>query len=230
MNIAEQIQLVRLNIEQSCTEFQRQASDVRLLAVSKTHPVSLIQDAVANGITEFGESYLQEALDKIVTLQGNKIIWHFIGPIQSNKTKPIAEHFDWVQSVDRLKILKRLSQQRPKNLKPLQVCIQANLFEEPQKKGASLTELPELLEIANDLPHICLRGLMVIPPKQESFERQLDQFRRVQATFHSLQKQFISMDTLSMGMSSDMRAAISCGSNMVRIGTGIFGVRGTSHQ
>jgi len=135
-----------------------------------------------------------------------------------------------VQSVDRVKILKRLSQQRPQFLKPLQVCIQTNLFDEPQKKGATLAELPELLEIASDLPHINLRGLMVIPPKQDLFEMQLEQFKQVEAIYFDLQKQFNTMDTLSMGMSGDMAAAIACGSNMVRVGTGIFGTRGTNHQ
>ena len=230
MNIADQIQHVRLNIDQLCTQYQRAKGDVRLLAVSKTHPVSLIQEAVANGITEFGESYLQEALDKIAFFRSRELIWHFIGPLQSNKTKLIAENFDWVQSVDRLKILHRLNDQRPQNLKPLQVCIQANLFDEPQKKGALVHELAELLATANELPHINLRGLMVIPPQQNDFERQLRQFSQVETIYRQLQQEYKTMDTLSMGMSGDMKAAIGCGSNMVRIGTGIFGVRGTNHQ
>ena len=228
MNIAEQIQLVRINIEQFCLESARSSDQVQLLAVSKTHPVSLIQAAAENGITDFGESYLQEALKKIAQSHHLKVNWHFIGPIQSNKTKLIAENFDWVQSVDREKILLRLSQQRPEHLEPLQVCIQANLFDESQKKGVNLSQLYDLLEIASQQPQIKLRGLMVIPPVQESFEKQLLQFKQVSDLYAELKLKFTTMDTLSMGMSGDMRAAIHCGSNMVRIGTGIFGSRGTN--
>lgn len=230
MNIADQIQQVRLNIEQYCIEYSRQPEQIRLLAVSKTYPVSLIQEAAASGITEFGESYLQEAIEKIKLCQGLSIKWHFIGPIQSNKTKPIADNFDWVQSVDREKILLRLNAQRPPHLAPLQICIQANLFGETQKKGAHLNQLDELLAIATELPNIDLRGLMVIPPKQDTFEKQQQQCKEVAAVYQQLQVKFPEMDTLSMGMSSDIRAAISHGSNMVRVGTGIFGKRGTNHQ
>ena len=230
MNIADQIQHVRLNIDQACVESGREALQVRLLGVSKTHPASVIQDACRSGITEFGESYLQEALSKIEQCRDLPISWHFIGPIQSNKTRPIAENFDWVQSVDRVKILSRLNDQRPTGLAPLQVCIQANLFGEAQKKGVGLVELPDLLAIADKLPNIDLRGIMVIPPKQASHEAQLIQFKEVANIYAKFKQDFPSMDTLSMGMSNDLRAAIYSGSNMIRIGTGIFGPRGTNHQ
>ena len=229
MTIAEQIQQVRQNINQYCENSGRTLGEVRLLAVSKTHPASAIQEAYASGITEFGESYVQEAIDKIATTRELGITWHFIGPIQSNKTRSIAENFDWVQSVDREKILTRLNAQRSAHLAPLQVCIQANLFDEPQKKGASLEALPKLLAIAASLPNIRVRGLMVIPPRQESQTEQLAQFKRVAEIYRQLQQDFQSLDTLSMGMSGDMKAAIAQGSNMVRVGTGIFGPRGKNH-
>jgi len=225
MTIADQIQLVRLKINQSCAANGREPAQVRLLAVSKTHPASAIQAAYESGITEFGESYLQEAVEKIQQLRELPLCWHFIGPLQSNKTRAIAEHFDWVQSVDREKILRRLDEQRPSGMAPLQVCIQANLFDEPQKQGATQTELPGLLEIAEQLPHIQLRGLMVIPPPQSDPQQQATQFSRVAAVFHELRQHHPSMDTLSMGMSDDMAAAIAAGSNLVRVGTAIFGVR-----
>ena len=229
MNIAEQIQQVRLNIKQYCTEFSRKPSQIRLLAVSKTHPVSAIQEAYASGITEFGESYLQEALVKIKATEHLPMTWHFIGPIQSNKTRPIAESFHWVQSADREKIVDRLNAQRPTHLAPLNLCIQANLFDEPQKKGVSLNQIDSLLAFANALPNICLRGIMVIPPKQSLFEQQAAQFSQVADEYERLKQNFPTMDTLSMGMSSDIRAAIAMGTSMVRIGTDIFGPRGVNH-
>lgn len=225
MTIADQIQLVRQKIQDYCVEAGRQPEQVKLLAVSKTHPSKAIQEAYESGITEFGESYLQEALEKIEECRSHPIVWHFIGPIQSNKTRPIAENFDWVQSVDRKKILTRLSEQRPAELGPLRVCIQANLFDEPQKKGAKPEELKELLAFADQLPNIELRGLMVIPPPQSEFKEQLSQFEEVASVFKELSGHYASMDTLSMGMSGDIKAAIRAKSNMVRVGTGIFGPR-----
>lgn len=225
MTIADQIQLVRQNIEQHCVEAKRPLNAVKLLAVSKTHPPQAIQEAYESGITEFGESYLQEALDKISACKNYPIVWHFIGPIQSNKTRLIAENFDWVQSVDRKKILLRLNEQRPPELGPIRICLQANLFDEPQKKGANQSELTSLLAIAEDLPNIELRGLMVIPPKQSAFEIQLEQFQFVESLFNQYSTKYPSMDTLSMGMSGDIKAAIFANSTMVRVGTGIFGQR-----
>ena len=225
MTIADQIQRVRQNIDQYCRESGRQPKQVKLLAVSKTHPPSAIQEAYESGITEFGESYLQEALEKIEACKKLPVVWHFIGPIQSNKTRQIAENFDWVQSVDREKILNRLNEQRPTAIGPLRICIQANLFREPQKQGVSPEELDAMLAKAASLPNIELRGLMVIPPPQAEFDAQLKQFHQVESIFYELQKTYPTMDTLSMGMSGDIGAAIAANSTMVRVGTGIFGQR-----
>lgn len=225
MTIAEQISLVRQNISDYCLEARRDPPLVRLLAVSKNHSAEAIQSAYQAGVTEFGESYLQEALEKIKSCQSLSISWHFIGPIQSNKTRPIAEHFDWVQSVDREKILRRLSEQRPSRLPALNICIQADFFNEQQKQGVSEAELNTLLSLCESLPNLKLRGLMVIPPVQTDFARQISQFAKVQQIYQQLQRQYPGMDTLSMGMSSDIRAAIFQGSDMVRVGTAIFGER-----
>ncbi len=230
IQLADRIRQIRLKIDGFLQETPLPEQQVRLLAVSKTHPASAVQSAFENGVTEFGESYLQESLDKIKACKSLSICWHFIGPVQSNKTRAIAENFDWVQSVDRSKILKRLNEQRPTSMGPIQVCIQANLFDEPQKKGATRAELPELLAIAEQLPNISLRGLMVIPPRQSEMKEQLRQFNQVSQLYNQLKQQFGSMDTLSMGMSNDIHAAIQAGSNMVRVGTAIFGARGTNHQ
>ncbi len=228
MNIADQINLVRQNIEQCCQTANRPLCEVKLLAVSKTHPASAIQQAYESGITQFGESYLQESLEKINQCKDLNITWHFIGPIQSNKTRPIAENFDWVQSVDRVKIVNRLNEQRPSTLPPLNICIQANLFNEPQKKGAKLEELESIITLANSLPNINAKGLMVIPPPQQEINKQLEQFALVKTIFDNLQQKFHQLDTLSMGMSGDIQAAIASGSTMVRVGTGIFGARKTA--
>lgn len=230
MTIADQIRQVRLNIDQFCQDAQRSNGSVKLMAVSKTHPAESIQQAYESGITEFGESYLQEAIDKIEKCRHLPITWHFIGPIQSNKTRLIAENFDWVHSVDREKILRRLSEQRPAELGPLRVCLQANLFNEPQKQGVSVGGLPSLLAFADDLPNIELRGIMVIPPPQVDYEQQLKQFMHVKSLFEDYASQYPLLDTLSMGMSNDIKAAIVAGSNIVRVGTAIFGPRGTNHQ
>ncbi len=225
MSIANRITEIRSTMERHAAKYRININELKLLAVSKTHPADAIQAAYDAGITEFGESYLQEALDKISLLSSLPLTWHFIGPIQSNKTKDIAAHFDWVQSVDRLKLLHRLSSQRPSNKPPLQICIQLNYFEEPQKKGANLVELPELLELAANLPNIKLRGIMAIPPKTDDFEQQFAQFHKVAACFNEYRKSYPSMDTLSIGMSNDLEAAIAAGTNMVRVGTALFGPR-----
>jgi len=225
MNITSRIASIRSEIDQHLTKYHININELKLLAVSKTHPASAIQAAYDAGITEFGESYIQEALDKILALSHLPITWHFIGPIQSNKTRDIASNFDWVQSIDRAKLLERLNQQRPENMQPINACIQLNYFNEPQKKGASLEELPKLLELACRLPNIQLRGLMAIPPKTDCFETQLSQYQQIAASFERLQKDFPMMDTLSIGMSNDLEAAIAAGSNMVRVGTALFGKR-----
>jgi len=226
MSIADRIQIVRQDLNTICSKYNININDLKLLAVSKTHPASSVQAAYEAGITEFGESYLQEALEKIKELQDLSIKWHFIGPIQSNKTRQIAAHFDWVQSVDRSKILTRLSEQRPAELTALNVCIQVNYFEEPQKKGIAPSELAPLLELANRLPNINLRGLMAIPPKKDGFKEQIEQFRQIASFYDDCKNSYSKMDTLSIGMSADMEAALVAGSNMLRVGTAIFGARG----
>jgi pyridoxal phosphate enzyme (YggS family) len=234
MTIADQIQQVRLNMQKVEAELATQPTNsqgkLRLLAVSKTHPASRIQEAYESGITEFGESYLQEALNKIESCQNLTITWHFIGALQSNKTRLVAENFDWVQSVCKEKQLVRLNDQRPKNLKPLQVCIQVNLFNESQKNGATKDEVSNLFNLSSNLKQIKLRGIMAIPPKQTDFHKQLEQFNQITQLFRSLQTEYPSIDTLSIGMSGDMRAAILAGSNMIRVGTAIFGPRGKVNE
>ncbi len=225
MTIADRIKNVRQDLHDLAHKYHINEHSLKLLAVSKTHPVSAIQAAYEEGVADFGESYIQEAVSKIQSLSHLELCWHFIGPIQSNKTRLIADHFDWVQSVDREKILLRLNQQRSPQKKPLNLCIQLNYFAEPQKKGVSREELPHLLDLASKLPHIMLRGLMLIAPKTDCFETQLSQFKQIKACFDQYRQKYPQMDTLSMGMSGDKEAAIAAGSNMLRIGTDIFGKR-----
>ncbi|MGK0440869.1 MAG: pyridoxal phosphate enzyme (YggS family) [Pseudohongiellaceae bacterium] len=204
---------------------QRDHGSVQLMAVSKTKPAEAIRQAVAAGAYHIGENYLQEALDKIDTLRALHICWHFIGPIQSNKTRPIAEHFDWVHGVDRLKIAKRLSEQRPTGLPPLNICLQVNVNDEESKSGVKLDQLTELASAITELPNIQLRGLMAIPKATDDEQEQRANFAVVNTAFNMLRDTITSMDTLSIGMSGDMEAAIAEGSTIVRIGTDIFGAR-----
>ena len=197
-----------------------------LLAVSKTRPPGDIQAAFEAGLRDFGESYLREAVAKIDYLSDLPLTWHFIGPIQSNKTRPIAEHFQWVHSVDREKIARRLNDQRPAELPPLQVCLQVNISGEKSKSGCSPAQLPELARIVDALPMLSLRGLMAIPAATKDEARQREAFARLRMIFEELQADFPEMDTLSMGMSADLEAAIAEGSTLVRVGTAIFGPRG----
>lgn len=210
-------------IQQAEITYQRQAGSVRLLAVSKSKPVSMIIEAYQAGQRHFGENYLQEALSKQQALGAFDIAWHFIGPIQSNKTKAIARHFDWVHSVDSLKIARRLSEQRPHNLAPLNICLQVNISEEPSKSGIQLNELAELVEQVILLPHIKLRGVMAIPAPSHSFEQQCQPYKTLYQAVKQLNKPEI--DTFSFGMSDDLDAAIAQGSTIVRIGTALFGTR-----
>lgn len=196
-----------------------------LLAVSKTRSADDIRQALECGLDQFGENYLQEAITKIDALSGLPITWHFIGPIQSNKTRPIAEHFDWVQSVDREKVARRLNDHRPAGMAPLQVCLQVNISNETGKSGVSLEQLPALAEIVQELPCLCLRGLMAIPAATDNMAEQRNAFASLRTAFETLQQKYPSLDTLSMGMSGDMEAAVAEGSTMVRIGTAIFGPR-----
>lgn len=221
-NIANLLQRVRLSAQKS----QRTESDILLLAVSKTRPASDIREAHCAGQTHFGESYLQEALDKIEALSDLPLTWHFIGPIQSNKTRPIAEHFDWVHSVDREKIARRLNDQRPAELPPLEVCLQVNISGEDSKSGCSLAELPALASAVDAMPRLRLRGLMAIPAASDDKSQQRHAFAQLRCALEDLQAEFSQLDTLSMGMSKDLEAAIAEGSTLVRVGTAIFGPRG----
>lgn len=216
-------------IDHSCQQAGRPAGSITLLAVSKTRTADDIRALNAQGVTDFGENYLQEALTKQAALTDLGLTWHFIGPIQSNKTRDIAGRFDWVHTVDRLKVARRLSEQRPAALPPLNVCIQVNVDDEASKSGVSLAEVPALAAAIAELPHLCLRGLMAIPRagaedgNQAAFRTlamTLSQLRHTMAP-HSTR----SLDTLSMGMSDDFETAIAEGATIVRIGTALFGPR-----
>ena len=228
-NIAQHLQEIRTRITQAENRFQRPPGSVQLLAVSKTKPLSDIESAIAAGQLSFGENYLQDALPKITELQQKKpdldVEWHYIGPIQSNKTRAIAEHFQWVQTVDRLKIAQRLHEQRPAHLPPLNICLQVNIAKDPNKSGLAADEVKILAEQVQSLPKLKLRGLMTIPQQTSEFEQQRIPFAAMQALFRQLQQQGFELDTLSMGMTQDMEAAIAEGATLVRVGTGIFGER-----
>jgi len=220
--IAENIAKVGVRIREAAQASQRDFSSIGLLAVSKTKPAEAIREAHAAGLHDFGENYLQEALDKQTQLADLPLIWHFIGPIQSNKTRAIAENFDWVHSVDRLKIAQRLSEQRPPALPPLNICIQVNVSGEASKSGCSPEDLPALAQAINALPNLTLRGLMAIPEPTDDRDEQNASF----AAVSTLQVQLgLPLDTLSMGMSHDLEAAIAQGATWVRIGTALFGAR-----
>lgn len=201
----------------------RVCGSVGLIAVSKTKPAADLAEAYRLGQRDFGENYLQEALSKQEQLQDLAITWHFIGPIQSNKTKPLAENFQWVHGVDRLKIAQRLSEQRPAHLPPLNICLQVNVSGEASKSGVSPAELPPLATAVAQLPRLKLRGLMAIPAPTESLAEQRHAFRQLRLALENLALE--GLDTLSMGMSDDLEAAILEGATLVRIGTAIFGER-----
>ncbi|MGE1090917.1 YggS family pyridoxal phosphate-dependent enzyme [Pseudomonas zeae] len=225
--IADNIQLVSSRIQAAVTAANRAENSVQLLAVSKTKPAQALREAYAAGLRDFGENYLQEALGKQLELADLPLIWHFIGPIQSNKTRAIAEHFDWVHSVDRLKIAQRLSEQRPAELPPLNICIQVNVSGEASKSGCTPADLPALAAAINALPRLKLRGLMAIPEPTEDRAEQDAAFAAVQKLQASLDLQ---LDTLSMGMSHDLESAIAQGATWVRIGTALFGARDYSQS
>jgi pyridoxal phosphate enzyme (YggS family) len=224
-SIAENLAQVHAQIQAACQAAGRPESSVRLLAVSKTWGADAVRAAHAAGQTAFGENYIQEAVDKITTLCDLPLEWHCIGPIQSNKTRLVAEHFDWVHSIDRLKIAQRLSEQRPAHLPPLQVCIQVNVDGGATKSGVAPQDLPALAQAVAALPRLQLRGLMTIPEPAESPEAARAVHRQARQLLEALQAQGLALDTLSMGMSADMEAAILEGSTLVRVGTAIFGKR-----
>ena len=223
--IAQNIQSIRTHIADAEKKYARQSGSVQLLAVSKTRPIEDIQAAFNANQTHFGENYLQDALPKIRSLSEDVIEWHFIGPIQSNKTRQIAENFSWVHTVDRLKIAQRLSEQRAPEQKPLNVCIQVNTSGESTKSGINIEETLTLAKEISLLANINLRGLMTIPASTTDFEKQRQPFYLLRELKDEIQSQGIELDTLSMGMTNDMEAAIAEGSTMVRIGTAIFGQR-----
>lgn len=226
MSIAANLEQVRKQVEDLNTQCRRDYGSVRVLAVSKTKPIEDIVTAYESGQRLFGENYVQEAVDKRLALSHLKDIeWHFIGPIQSNKSRSVAEHMDWVHTVDREKIAIRLNEQRPVDLPPLNVCIQVNISGEATKSGVCLDELHGLVEIVTSLPHLQLRGLMAIPAPQSSEQAQIAVYRPLLQAYQDLQARLPNIDTLSIGMSGDMAAAIHSGSSMVRIGTAIFGAR-----
>ncbi|MEZ2576963.1 MULTISPECIES: YggS family pyridoxal phosphate-dependent enzyme [Buttiauxella] len=206
----------------------RAPEEVTLLAVSKTKPASALAEAIAAGQRAFGENYVQEGVDKIRYFADNSeatLEWHFIGPLQSNKSRLVAEHFDWCHTVDRLRIATRLSEQRPVELPPLNVLIQINISDEQSKSGITLSELETLAAGVAELPGLVLRGLMAIPAPEPDYEHQLAVCQKMAAAFESLKNRYATVDTLSLGMTDDMDAAIAAGSTMVRIGTAIFGAR-----
>jgi pyridoxal phosphate enzyme (YggS family) len=223
--LSDRLKSVLHRIEKACASAGRQTGEVSLLAVSKWHPAAQVRLFCSLGVRSFGENQLQEALGKQQELTDLDIEWHFIGTIQSNKTRAIAENFQWVQSVDRQKILQRLAAQRPVQSKPLNICLQVNIDLEPQKGGAAPGEVLHLAELARDLDNIRLRGLMAIPRLTSNVEEQRQSFRKVRSLFEMLKNEGHDIDTLSMGMSADLEPAIAEGSTMVRIGTDLFGAR-----
>lgn len=226
MSISQNLATVLAQISHFSREYQREENAVKLLAVSKTKPVEAIQCAIESGQRAFGENYVQEGVDKILHFASHKMLeWHFIGALQSNKTRLVATHFDWVQTIDRLKIAERLNAQRPNDLPPLNVLIQINISDESSKAGISPAEMLPLAHEIAKLPRLKLRGLMAIPKPEEDIAQQKYAFTQMQQLFRQLQAEFNDIDTLSMGMSDDMSSAIECGSTMVRIGTAIFGTR-----
>jgi len=223
--IQTRMDAVRERIRAACAAYGRTPEDVTLLAVSKTFGPDVVQAAHAAGQIAFGENYIQEAVEKITALRHLPLQWHCIGPIQSNKTRLVAEHFDWVHTVDRLKIAQRLSEQRPENLPPLQVCIQVNVDGGPTKSGVAPDDALALAMAIAKLPRLRLRGLMCIPEPASDFVAACAIFERARGLFNTLNAEGLKLDTLSMGMSADLEAAIASGSTMVRVGSAIFGGR-----
>ncbi|MBW3698642.1 YggS family pyridoxal phosphate-dependent enzyme [Vibrio sp. T187] len=233
-SIQQNIEQITSQIQSSEQKCGRPPESVQLLAVSKTKPVEAILEAAQGGQVAFGENYVQEGIDKVKHFSEQhsnlNLEWHFIGPIQSNKTRPVAESFDWVHTVDRSKIAQRLNDQRPADLPALQVLIQVNTSGEDSKSGASEQEVFELAELISSLPNLTLRGLMSIPANVSDYQSQLNAFTQLAALKDKLSERYPNLDTLSMGMSGDMDAAIEAGSTMVRIGTAIFGARDYSQR
>ncbi len=225
--IADNLQQVRARIARACAQAGRAVQSVTLLSVSKTFGPEAVRDAVAAGEHCFGENYVQEGIDKIAALADlrTQLEWHLIGPLQSNKTRIVAEQFDWVHTIDRLKIAQRLSDQRPTHLPPLQLCLQVNISGEASKSGLAPQEVAGVARAIAALPRVTLRGLMAIPEPAADFEAQRAPHRRLRELLQALRTDGLALDTLSIGMSADLEAAIAEGSTMVRVGTAIFGIR-----
>jgi len=224
-SIDAKLQQVRQRIALACAAAQRDVRSVTLLAVSKTFPVTDLREAFDAGQRAFGENYVQEAVEKIDALAALPIEWHLIGPLQSNKTRIVAERFQWVHSVDRLKVAQRLSDQRPQHLAPLNVCLEVNVDREASKSGLAVQEVADVARAVAGLPRLRLRGLMAIPEPAPNFEAQRVPHRRLRELLEALQRDGLALDTLSIGMSADLEAAIAEGATIVRVGTAIFGAR-----
>ena len=224
-NLLQRIADVRERTTAAAAGAGRSVDCVTILAVSKGHPAATLRAAAAAGLSAFGESYLQEALPKMAELQDLPLSWHFIGRLQSNKTRPVAEHFDWVHGVERLKVAQRLAEQRPYHAPALNVCLQVNIAGEDSKGGAAPAELPQLAAAVAALPRLKLRGLMCLPPEESAPARQRVWFAKLRGLLEALQAQGLALDTLSMGMSGDFEAAVAEGATIVRIGTALLGPR-----
>jgi PLP dependent protein len=224
-NCSESVTAAQRRIADACRAHSRSVDSVTLLAVSKGQSAAAIDSAARAGVEHFGENFLQESLTKIAALKGRELTWHFIGRLQANKTRAVAENFDWVHSVDRLKVAERLSAQRPHDAPPLNVCLQLHVGGELSKGGVELADVEALAVAIRDLPRIRLRGLMCMPPAETDVSRQRHWFSETRESFERLNLRVLALDTLSMGTSADFEAAIAEGSTMVRIGTAIFGPR-----
>ena len=227
-NISVALAQIRQRISDTERRFNRDPGSVQLLAVSKTKPVTDVQAAIDLGQVHFAENYLQEAVEKIKCLNNPQLVWHFIGSVQSNKARQIAHYFQWVHTVDRIKVARRLSELRPNHLPPLNACLQINISGEKSKSGIEPHELKQLVKDCASLPNIRLRGLMAMPRQDTDFEKQCIPFRELRRLFTELQTEYPELDTLSMGTTTDLEAAIAEGATMVRIGTAIFGARNYS--
>jgi pyridoxal phosphate enzyme (YggS family) len=225
-SIAQSLDEIRNRVTVLERRYGRTPGDVRVLAVSKTKPPEAVRAAAEAGQREFGENHVQDALTKLDALQRDDLIWHFIGPLQSNKTRVVAARFHWVHSIDRAKIARRLNEQRPENLPPLEVCIQVNLSGEISKSGVEPDQVEELAETVSELPRLALRGLMTLPRACDNLEEQRQPFAKLRRMQEALNAGGFALDTLSMGMTNDMEAAIAEGATIIRIGTAIFGARG----
>ncbi len=221
----QRLDKVLSSIHDAANRAGRAPDDIRLIGASKAQPVAAIRELAILGVQNFGENFVQEALEKQAALADLDLIWHFIGRIQSNKTREIAKHFDWVHSVDRIEIARRLSQQRPADQDPLNICLQVNIQHEPTKAGLDLESLDAVAHTVNELPAIRLRGLMVVPQPTDDLVAQRDPFAQLRTALERLNAQGLQLDTLSMGMTADMDAAILEGATMIRIGTALFGPR-----